>query len=166
MSAGQTPIYREAFISPDHVQTALRGPNWPHQPAMMSVLNDNGKLHEVPVPAEWVQQGILPDGYAVDFLFDPEEVVAKLKNAGGTYMEQIPGPVYENMVGIVNAVNNLKIVPQWLYDQKRGLISNAVAQGVTPEVLMQQRRDQAEQEGSELKKEKKKGFLKGLFGKK
>lgn len=86
MSAG-TPITREMFISPDHVQTALRGENWPHAPAMMSVVSDQGQMQDVPVPAEWVQRGALPQGFAVDFLFDPEELVAKVRNSGKSYME-------------------------------------------------------------------------------
>lgn len=82
-----TPITREYFISPDHVLTALRGPNWPHAPAMMSIVTDDGQLTDVPVPAEWVQRGTLPEGFAVDFLFDPEELVLKVKNSGKFYME-------------------------------------------------------------------------------
>lgn len=82
-----TPITREAFVSPNHVQVALRGPNYPHAPAMMSIVTDAGELVDVPVPQEYVQRGVLPPGYAVDFLFDPEEVVAKLTTAGATYME-------------------------------------------------------------------------------
>lgn len=65
--------------------------------------------------------------------------------------------------------------------QKRGLISSAVSQGVTPEVVIEQKRRQAMQEteaeaaavegeqgnsSSGQRKEKKKGFLKGIFGKK
>ena len=82
-----TPITREHFISPDHVLTALRGPNWPHAPAMMSIVTDDGQLTDVPVPAEWVQRGTLPEGFAVDFLFDPEELVLKVKNSGKNYIE-------------------------------------------------------------------------------
>jgi hypothetical protein len=53
--------------------------------------------------------------------------------------------------------------------QKHNLTSNALAQGITPEAHMQQMREgreQGEGSGSGERKEKKKGFLKGLFGKK
>ncbi|KAJ2935701.1 hypothetical protein H1R20_g1393, partial [Candolleomyces eurysporus] len=169
MSATRTPITREAFVSPNHVQVALRGANYPHAPALMSVVTDGGELQDIPVPQEFVQRGVLPPGYAVDFLFDPEEVVAKLTNAGATHMEEVPPQVFQKMADLVNAPGNLKIVPQWLYDQKRNLTSNALAQGITPEAHMQQlreTRDQGEGSGSGERKEKKKGFLKGLFGKK
>ncbi|KAJ2911641.1 hypothetical protein MD484_g8776, partial [Candolleomyces efflorescens] len=132
----------------------------------MSIVTDAGELMDVPVPQEYVQRGVLPPGYAVDFLFDPEEVVAKLTNAGATYMEQVPPHVFQKMSDVVNGAENLKIVPQWLYDQKRSLTSNAVAQGVTLESHMQQVREESEASGSGERKEKKKGFLKGLFGKK
>jgi hypothetical protein len=56
---------------------------------MMSIVTDAGELVDVPVPQEYVQRGVLPPGYAVDFLFDPEEVVAKLTTAGATYMEYV-----------------------------------------------------------------------------
>lgn len=82
-----TPITREVFISPNHVQIALRGANYPHAPAMMTVITDGGDIQEVPVPQEYVQRGVLPPGYAVDFLFDPEEVVAKLTTAGASSLE-------------------------------------------------------------------------------
>ncbi|KAJ2927629.1 hypothetical protein H1R20_g9465, partial [Candolleomyces eurysporus] len=134
MSATRTPITREAFVSPNHVQVALRGANYPHAPALMSVVTDGGELQDIPVP-----------------------------------QEEVPPQVFQKMADLVNAPGNLKIVPQWLYDQKRNLTSNALAQGITPEAHMQQlreTRDQGEGSGSGERKEKKKGFLKGLFGKK
>ncbi|KAJ3518978.1 hypothetical protein NMY22_g13416 [Coprinellus aureogranulatus] len=174
MSQQLTPITREAFISPHHVQTALRGENWPHSPAIMSIVSQDGKLTDVPVPAEWVERGTLPEGFAVDFLFDPEELVAKFRNAGKVYMEEIPPEMFKQTAAIVNAVNNLKIVPQFLYDTKREMIHRSVQENSTPETVMQKMRaeldaeQQPEASGSSGsgsgKKEKKKGFFKKVFG--
>lgn len=111
-----TPITRETFIDPSHVQTVLTQKT-------MYVLKDEGGVKEVPIPESFRKVGI-PEGYSVDFVLDPVTLVKTFAKQGITTEDQIKKELLKDLKATINASDNLKIVPTSVYEDKRALYEN------------------------------------------
>lgn len=116
-----TLLTREHFISPDHVKVAAT------QSIMYKITPDGEGVEEVPVPASVRATGTIPDGYTVDFAFDPLVAIHALKRNGYTTAEQLPAEMLKEMKGIINSPKNLKIVPKSIHEEKLALVMQALA---------------------------------------
>lgn len=106
------PLTRESFILPEHETTAAT------QVDTMYQMDASGKPVSVPLPAGVKESGVLPEGYSVDFKFDPLALVASLRKAGITEESQLLPQDMKELRRSINAADNLAIVPTALRDQK------------------------------------------------
>jgi len=106
------PLTRARFIADDHVQIAISNLKtiwW----------KDEGEpLKQISMPQSIKDSEVLPDGYCVDFAHDPITMVHALAKINIRYESQLEESVLSEMKAIVNAPDNLAIVPIHVRDSK------------------------------------------------
>lgn len=109
-----TPLTRATFIAANHAKIALS------QKTMYELAEGEEGVKEVPIPESFKKSGI-PQGYSVDFVFDPATLVASLAESGITTEEQLPDGLLEELKNAINTTTNVNIVPTSLHEQRRAI---------------------------------------------
>ncbi|KAH8921742.1 hypothetical protein BT69DRAFT_1351415 [Atractiella rhizophila] len=115
-SVGGPLITRETFMAPNYVEIALAS-------GTMMIQDEEHKWQTVPLPEGVQEAGILPKGFAVDFVMDPDQTVQFLNSQGATTEDQLTPELIEGFVKALNDPQNLKIIPHRIWKTKRAMSS-------------------------------------------
>jgi len=104
------PITRATFIAANHASVAAAK-------STMFEVSEDGDLKET-IPVDVRKTGLIPDGYSVDFVLDPATVVSSLAKQGITTEDQLTKELIDEVKARINAPENLRIVPTFIYEDK------------------------------------------------
>ncbi|KAF9523171.1 hypothetical protein CPB83DRAFT_863295 [Crepidotus variabilis] len=105
------PITRELFIDPEYKKIALQGKMWVTE----------GGMKLVDIPESVGKKGEIPEGYSVDFVLDPLEVIGGLAKAGITDQSQLSEQMVNDMRLTLCNGASLTLMPTKLHELKMAL---------------------------------------------
>ncbi|KDR77149.1 hypothetical protein GALMADRAFT_246377 [Galerina marginata CBS 339.88] len=87
------------------------------KPTMTILKDDDGNIEEVPIPESFKNSDVVPEGYAIDHIFDPSVLLHSLSSQNITTVDQLSDDMLKEFKGIMNNPENVMLIPRSIYEE-------------------------------------------------